>query len=284
VSKNKRKRPTPRNSTNKSPASIPATSIPPAPPPAPPAPIPPSPSTTAAPTPPPPFKWTLSGVGTIVAILISLFSLGVNYQQRNLNQSKEDRAAGRIKAKFEFTDTDMYDPKVIANFIKKKKVTDEPIFRLDSFEELVAWEPSVAVKNIGDEVIDGLRIEIHLVGGMAYGKDVEQKQPPPIIVPDMDSAEAVSFGKLMPQRTAHIMITQTLLQQMLHSRIPFYPDDDHESFFIVQVLCHIAGGAGYDRMEPPNIVRLHFHWRPTGFRDQKKCDDFIKMPLRVKLV
>lgn len=254
---------------------------------------------STTPTPPAPVSnWTKFSVGlSLLAFAMSAVTGSIAYQQWTISAEqlamnkikeerekfKEERATGRVKAKFEFARTDMYEPAVLKSFIRKKEGFDEWVFRLDKLDDLLRWGPSVAVKNTGTEVIDGIRLEIHLVGGRAYGKGVEQKQPPPIIVTELDVAETTSFGKLMPQNTAKITITPTLLQQMMHSRVSFYPDNDHESYYFAQVACRIVGGSTYDRMEPENFVKLNFDWKPTGFKDDTRLPDVLKMPLKVDL-
>ena len=190
-----------------------------------------------------------------------------------MNQRAQDRASGKIQAKFEYIDFHD-DPEKMRPFFKKEVGTDKDVFRLDSLDELLRWNPAVKIKNTGDEMIDSIRVDVWFMGGRVYGFGVKQIHPMPMIVNKISSREVSSFGKIRPQRTATIHFLPLLLSQMLQVRSKDFPDKDREDNYRVQVACRLVGAATHDNS---GGLILNLHWKQPGFADEQKCMHVLRM-------
>jgi hypothetical protein len=151
---------------------------------------------------------------------------------------------------------------------------------LENVDQLVGWGPYIEVKNTGDEVIDGIRVEVEFTVGALIGVGVTQKWPIPYAVTQASTLEPPWNGKLLPGHTATILIVKPLLEQILKARMDDVPNGEYIGDFHVRVLCRMTGGAGYDRPEPQKTATLHFAWLPSGFPDQQ-CKKILEVQPRV---
>lgn len=245
------------------------------------APVIPAPS---AKTPVPTPQW-LSFVPIVISILamvVSGLSATFAYRQMAINQQNQDRATGKIRANFAFVEVQGYDPDSVKEFIRKQVGTGHDVLRIDDVDELVRWAPFVRIKNTGDEVIDGIRLEVEFLQGRTYGVGVWQVAPYPIIHNDTSARDVSSFGKLLPNHTASCFVAPMLLEQMLQTRqLGPFPDADREDYFRIRVYCRLVGQSTYDAIEPQASVMLRFDWRQSGFEDETKCKLVTKQPPKV---
>lgn len=221
-------------------------------------------------------------IGTAVAVWSAVSShraVGVAEDANRIAQQSQDRAAGKVTAKFEVVGDKNHDQDAIKDLIRKKDGYDELVLRFESVDELVRWGPHVRVKNTGTEPIDAIKVEIYQERGVAYGKGVFQIYPPPQIHNEASSHEATGFGKLMPNQTAKVLLNQLVLQQLALSKWKDFPDRDHEGTFSVRVWCRLVGSTSYDQVENNKPKYLVFHWRPSGFLPDAKN---VKEALDVK--
>jgi hypothetical protein len=181
-------------------------------------------------------------------------------------QAVQDRATGKVQARFEFVDDDNRDPDRFREFMRKKDGADQQVFRIENADELVRWSPSVRIKNTGSEPIDAIKTDVHYELGAAYGIGVQQIDPPPIVINETSSHEFTTFGKLDPGRTARIFVAPLLLNQITRLNLKHYVDKDHLGRFTVRVYCRLAGGPSYDRVSDEQPVFFTFHWRTAGFQ------------------
>jgi|GEM_PF-6361763 len=245
-----------------------------------------SPPTSSDKNPPAPVsKWTkLTAFIAVLALVVSCLSYRVSDRQAALNQFAQDRASGKIRAHFAFVQMKTTDPALEKLLTKKEVGTDKDILRLDSVDDMLRWGPRVSIKNTGEEIIDALRADVTYIRGRAYGFGVKQIEPHPITLSEPSSAENASFGKLLPQQHAVIFLDSLLLDQMALAQAEFYPDKDREGVFRIEVYCRIVGVTSYDSMEPRKAMQFIFHWRPTVFADEKKCEALLNRQLRVHIV
>lgn len=246
-----------------------------------------SPPTT--PSPPPPnlgptetdkvqnrrINWTLaiSLASLLVSVLSACFSCRSSRESaaaNALNRAAQDRAAGKVKARFELVEEKDRDPNRDKPFLRKKDGYDQQVFRIESVDELSRWGPYVRVKNTGTEPIDAMKIEVGYFAGMAYGQGVNQIDPAPIVYNETLSREATGFGKLMPGQTAKVTLAPLFLHQITNLKWTDFPDNDHMAILTVNVLCRMVGAASYDRVEDKQPLAFTFHWRPAGFRPTAK--------------
>ena len=199
-------------------------------------------------------------------------------------RAAQDRASGKVQARFGFVENINRDPKKFKEFMRKKDGYDEEVFRIESADELIRWAPNVRIKNVGTEPIDAIKTDVHYMTGNAYGVGVRQIEPEPLVYNEKSSDEAATFGKLMPGKTARIDLSPLLLAQISRLKWQDYPDKDHYGIFNIRVLCRLVGASSYDRMEDDSPMPVHFHWRPAGFKsDAKNVKELMEIKPAIKL-
>lgn len=195
----------------------------------------------------------------------------------------QDRAAGKVEARFEFVDQKR-DPSLDKPFTRKKDGFDQQVFRIESVDELLLWSPQVHIRNTGTETIDALKVEIGYLTGGAYGVGVRQIDPPPVVYNDAVSHEVTGFGKLMPGQTARIGVAPLLLAQISRLKWDDYADKDHIGVLTAHVYGRLVGATSYDRNEDRQPVVFTFHWRPAGFKpDAKGVKDALDLKPWVRI-
>lgn len=173
--------------------------------------------------------------------------------------------SGKVRARLEFVEQKTGKER-FKQFMRTKDGSDQLVFRIESADELARWGPYVHIKNIGGEPIDAIKTEVRYDFGAAYGRDVQQIEPGPIVFNEPSTFEATAFGKLDPGQTAKVYVASLLLHQMMGANFKPYADKDQIGFFAVNVLGRLAGASSYDRMPEDRPVMFSFHWRPAGFK------------------
>ncbi len=205
-------------------------------------------------------------------------------ESNKISQAAQDRGAGKVQARFEFLEDKNRDQTRLKDFVRKKDGYEQQVLRIESVDELIRWGPNVRIKNTGTEPIDAIKTEVNYVLGSAYGAGVEQIYPPPIIVNEVSSNEASSFGKLMLGESARIDLAPLLLHQISRLNWQDFAEKDHQGIFTVSVYSRLVGSASYDRMEPNRPKVLEFHWRPAGFKnDAKHVKELLDIKPSVKI-
>ncbi len=245
------------------------------------------------------INWAL-GIAIVFAIL-TLAGVVMTYQAvqaadrqaaeaaaaNKLTQTANDRLSGKLKAHFAFVDDKKATVENSKRFMKTAKTErgEEEVLRIDSYDELIRWGPRVTIKNTGVEIIDSVRIEVDYQLGAAYGPSVSQIFPIPLALKNQSDGELTSFGKLMPQKTMTIWYAPLLLEQMMAADFGKFSDNDRWGRFKVRVLCRIGGASNYDQMESTREMMKYelFHWKPSGFKDEKKVHEIVKMKPYVTL-
>ncbi len=185
-------------------------------------------------------------------------------------QAAQDRATGRIQARYEFVVEPTPHPDRSKEFLRKREGSDQMILRIESADELMRWSPYVRIKNTGTEPIDAIKTDVHYDLGAAYGAGVRQIEPAPMVINETSTYEATAFGKLEPGHSARIFVAPLLLNQITRLNLKEYADKDHFGMFTVRVYCRLVGASSYDRMPDEKWVALMFHWRPAGFLPDAK--------------
>jgi hypothetical protein len=228
---------------------------------------------------PKPVPWAilislLAVVVSIISLCVSVHQADINQRQFEISQRTQDRTSGKIRAQFAFVE-EKSDPSSLRPFMRKEVGKENDVFRLDSIDDLLRWQPHVSIRNTGDEIIDSLRIDVRYMFGRKYGFGVEQKMPIPIVANETSSSEIATFGKLMPKQKATINLVPLLLDQMRQSSSEVYPDKDQEGQFMIQVYCRVVGASAHDAMEPRKHMTLGFHWSQAVFADHDKCETIL---------
>jgi hypothetical protein len=192
------------------------------------------------------------------------------HKQSKINQRAEDRASGKLKAKFEFVEIGNTDPSSLARFTKKTSVATEAVY-LDDVDTLVRWGPNVKVKNTGEEIIDSIRVEVEFTVGAVMGQGVKQKYPPPYVVTQPSIVFPTMSAKLSPGQSAEILLDKPLLEQLLSAKLEYPDQNECIGVFQVRVSCRIVGATAYDPPDPMKTSTLRFVWLRSGFSgDQVK--------------
>ncbi len=229
-----------------------------------------------------PGGWDRATRIAVLSLVVALAALGVSFWQWKVAQRAEDRASGKIRANFEFIGIGNTDEKTLSRLEKKTQLGFKAVY-LDDVDKLVNWGPYVEVKNTGEEVIDGIRIEVELTTGMYIGPGVTQKDPVPYVVTQASSFEPHLAEKLQPGASATVLIVKPLLEQILPAKFEEKNDLEYLGHFHVSVYCRIAGGTGYDRPTPDKTATLHFVWLPSGFPEEK-CKKILAMQPTVRII
>lgn len=194
-----------------------------------------------------------------------------------MNQAAQDRAAGKVKARFEFVD-EKQDPNRFKEFMRKQDGYDQTVFRIESADELLQWSPHITIRNTGTEPIDAIKTDVNYIVGSVYGEGVKQIYPVPIVYNEVSSHEATTFGKLMPGQTAKIGIAPLLMNHISRLKWADFAEKDHFGIFSVNVYCRLVGAGSYDRLEDKKSWVFEFHWRPSGFKsDAKNVKELLEL-------
>jgi hypothetical protein len=97
---------------------------------------------------------TWSQIGAVASIVVSLASAIFAYwaaqsaaSANKIAQVAQDRAAGKIQARFEFVDDQKRDPERFKEFMRRKDGSDQLVFRIESADEPMPWAPYVRIRN-----------------------------------------------------------------------------------------------------------------------------------------
>ena len=209
--------------------------------------------------------WTWANTIALIAVCVAGGALCVAFWQYGLAQKAQDRASGKIRAKIEFVGIGNTDEKTLARFVKKSSLGFEAAY-LEDAKRLIQWNPYVEIKNTGDEIIDGMRVQVRFTNGVIISKKgVVPKHPPYVLNGTTDLALPLK-EKLRPGQKATVSLMKPLLGQLLQAQAPDQSEQEHIGSFEVTVYCKVAGGTtASDRPEPYKSATLHFIWLPKGF-------------------
>ena len=220
---------------------------------------------------PPGRNWAaiLAVLGTGVPIVVSAIALVVSYWAFDVSKQAEARSSGKIKAKFEDLTVFPTEEKFVPPGVKKEKKDSLYVFTVDNLRSLMAWGPSVKIKNTGEYPIDSLHVDVQWLGGGAVGKGVEQIIPVPILGTGISSLEPPLFGKLEKGKFAILSIKKPLLQQMLKATMgEKFKDKQHYGLFEVRTFSRIVGATSYDRPDRPEFPRFFLIWTPSSLEEE----------------
>ena len=220
------------------------------------------------------IEWTKANTIALVAVMVAAGALAVAYWQYNLAQKVQDRAAGKVATKFEFIGVGNTDEKSLAPFYKKSSLGVEGVF-LQDVKQMIHCNPYVEVKNTGDEIIDGLRVEVRFSSGMIVIDKMQDAKPTPYVLSGATDLDLPLKEKLRPGQKATVSIMKPILGQLLQEQAQDRGELEHVGHFEVTVYCKAPGGttAG-DRPEPYKFATLHFIWLPKGFT-KEACKDIL---------
>jgi hypothetical protein len=158
--------------------------------------------------------WTVATKISLLALFVSTLSFGVSFYNMQLTQMAQDRATGKIKAKFEFVGVGNTDEKSLAPFYKKSKLGFETVY-IDDVEHLIKWNPFIEIKNTGEEVIDGIRVEVRFTSGMVV---TPKAAPTPYVLNEAIDLDLTLKEKVHPGQTAKVSMMKPLLGQMVQAQ------------------------------------------------------------------
>jgi hypothetical protein len=199
-----------------------------------------------------------SGAGTIFNAITS---------RRNY-----DRAVGNIRAKLELVESLPGPRDVPPDLQKVSPITGQNELTLGQVEDFLRVNPRVVVKNVGDEPIDGIRVETRAVFSfidMVGQPEARQKAPVPWVLDEVAREDYLLGEKLMPGKVAEIRITKGLLSQMAQLQARDREDRLHYARFQVRCMAKLVGGTAYDGAKDQKAFSFRIVWLPKGFSDAK---------------
>jgi hypothetical protein len=220
--------------------------------------------------PPASSRWTwttiLSGLGSATSLVVSVVALFVSFQAKDVSQRTEDRASGKIKAKFEIVGVFPSDEKSLPAGIKK---SDFGSFSVDDPQSLIEWSPVIRIKNTGEYPIDSFRVEVQSWIQSRIPDDNIPKLRP-IFGTSVSVLESPPFGKLIPGQSALFSINKGLVEQMLKATPgKQWKDDKHYASFQLRTYCRIVGADSYDGPNRSEFPVLGLVWIPSQFTEDK---------------
>jgi hypothetical protein len=211
-------------------------------------------------------KWAIA---FIVLMLGTIGGFYFGMRNSANSQRADDRASGKLKAKFEFVGIGNTDEKTLAELTKKTKL-DFPAVYLDDVDRLVRWAPYVQVKNTGEEVIDGIQVVMDFMIGGVMGKGVTQITPQPYVVTQPTILLPTMSAKLMPGQTARIPLLKPLVEQIRGTgRTPYPEQEECFGAFRVSVYCRMFNSPAYDAPDKLKATTLYFAWLRSGFEGEQ---------------
>lgn len=220
-----------------------------------------------------------SNVLALVALLISILAACFTYWQSSVAQKALDRASGKVNAKLELVGMTpkMEDipPALIEKFAEQGNIGG---ITLRSLDDLIALNPTVILKNVGDEPVETLRVETRFVTGAidTIGLPAEkQREKTPWVLKQLEQEDYPLSQKLENNQTAKIPFMRGLLGQMMQAQSEGQRDRKHLGKFEIRCYGKIVGGPTFDAAEAKEPLVLSFIWIPNGF-PKEKCKEVIE--------
>jgi hypothetical protein len=218
-----------------------------------------------------------------ISITIGISGFAFGLWQLQLQREANDRAAGRIGAKLEIVRMEPRPDTFKHLFEKVHPEVDESVAHFKTVDDLLRLNPGVLVRNTGDEIIDGLRVETQerwvrdLDPGVPAGSVPGYK---PLLEPSQREDYVLS-EKLKPGDVAFIPVAKPLLKSVLQAQVPSKSDRKHHAFFEVRCYGRAAGAPTFERAQQDENIHLVFCWFPAEFSEEA-CKKYTEMTPTVR--
>jgi hypothetical protein len=158
-------------------------------------------------------------------------------------------------------------------------------FHVKNFQDLVRLDPRIAVKNIGDEPVEAMRVEVRFVKGQILlfkGKDNPSLEINHRVLKQNATDDYVLSGKLMKGDEAAVSTIRGLAEQILDSQDPGHLDKPQKALFEITCYGRLVGGTGFDEAEPQKGIYMWLAWEPPGFppeETRKRIGEIKRNPI-----
>jgi hypothetical protein len=204
---------------------------------------------------------------SIAAILISLVALGISGWQAWIGQRGYDRTVGKVAARLELV---RISPSIeeISPAMKAPVFGDRKEVWFNSLKQLIAMNPTLTIRNGGDEAIGALRVETQFLRGIIDNRDEPTQaigEPDPWVFDQSDRKDYALSRPLRPGETASIPISPGLLAQLLQAQNPKLGHKPHFGVFKIEYYGKLIGLDHFDQSDTSTTVGMAFVWIPNGF-------------------
>jgi hypothetical protein len=224
-------------------------------------------------------KWSWKTALAIWAVLGPLASgLGtfwLTHRQTAVSEKTLDLATGKTEAQLSVR---LYpDQKDVPKAYRLKNRFLEDAVYFHDIDALLSLNPSVIVRNIGQEPVGTLKIETHFHFGFIDTTDLppdEQRNKTPWVLRQVEKEEYPLSEKLMPGQEVRVSIVRGLTGQMVQAQaVDQRKVSDHFGVFEINCYGKIVGGVIFDPAKEP--IAMAFAWKPTGFPEDR-CQKVVE--------
>ncbi|HYT88225.1 MAG TPA: hypothetical protein VEL76_05865, partial [Gemmataceae bacterium] len=235
-----------------------------------PAPAPVTANGVAAPAQPPAGQKQRASLVAWLALIVALASGVGTIFNAVTSRRNYDRVVGNIRAKLDLVES-LPGPNDVPPALQKvSPITGMNELTLGQVEDFLRLNPRVVVKNVGDEPIDGLRVETKSVFSfidMIGQPEARQKAPTPWVLDEVAREDYLLGEKLMPGKIATINITKGLLAQMVQLQARDREDRPHYARFQIRCMAKLVGATAYDGVADQKAMSVRVVWLPKGFQE-----------------
>lgn len=220
------------------------------------------------------WRWLTRGAWIIAGpVLVWVASNYFPARQTLVAEKTYERAAGLIPAKLLLQPLTPSDEELPPVFWRKNKINRMEAIYLENVDGLLAWNPMAHVKNIGDELVDVLRIETRFVDGMIDGIGLPleiQRRKTRWVTEQKKDEDYVLNDKLWPGGTASVSVVRGILSQlMLAQATDERAEREHLGIFKFRAYGRIVGPNPSPMDSAIGEPGVNFVWLPRGFPEER---------------
>jgi hypothetical protein len=221
----------------------------------------------------------IGGIVSVLAWMEARESRKIAAEAQVLSQRTYDRAAGKVTAKLAVEAVSPAYEQISQRFKFRSPLgTDE--VRVTSLEQLHSLSPRITVKNVGDEAIEGIRVETKLVLAAFPGAGpTPDKQwatiSPWTLLKESEQEDFTPSKKLLPGQTTTVPFLRGLVAQMIQAQAIDHTPNDHYGRIEIKYYGRLVGATSYDEGVRGATILMKFVWAPEGFSDEK-CKAFLE--------
>lgn len=219
-----------------------------------------------------------------VSLVVATLSLVVSFQQGQVSKEANDRAAGRIVPRFEIVKLVPHPDKLRPLFQPVHPADGTSLAHFRHVDDLLSFDPSLVVRNTGDEQIDSIRVETQELRVTLIEAGVPAERVPtfrPLLSP-VHREDYTLSERFKPGQTATVPVSRPLLRALLQAQVQPDSDVKHAGLFEIRCFARCVGGTVYERADRNEGNHVDFCWYPKGFKEDG-CKRYLDLTPTVKV-